>query len=136
MEFAPVENDAARLKIASGISAGRYYDTSSGLDGAEMFVPVVAFLDRDRQLIEVTSARPPTMQSPTEPIFRINVPRGAAFGAIYTNPEALALTGMSTILPASTGAYPIGGVTVITRTSSQQIALLPARVGSIAVSMD
>lgn len=136
VEFSPIESDTARLRVASGLSVGRYHDTNSRMDGAEIFVPVAAFLDRDRQLIEITGARAPALQSPTESVFHIDVPRGASFAAIYTNPEALALTGMSATIPASTGAYPIGGVTVVTRTSAQQIALLPARVGSISASID
>lgn len=136
VEFSPVESDTARLRVASGLSVGRYYDTNSRMDGAEIFVPVVAFLDRDRQLIEITRAQAPSLQSPAESVFHIDAPRGAAFAAIYTNPEALALTGMSAFIPSGTGAYPMGGATFVTRTSAQQIALLPGRVGSISVSME
>ncbi len=136
LAFSPVVSDTARLKVVSSLSPRRYKDAVTGLDGPEMFVPVVAFLDGNRQLLEVSTPRPPNVESPTEPVFHVNVPRGAAFAAIHTTPDALALTGITALFPGGNGVLIVRGVAITSYVPPHRIALLPARVGGISVSME
>ncbi|MBL8310492.1 MAG: hypothetical protein JNL19_08740 [Burkholderiales bacterium] len=134
--FEPLTHDRGHLKVSTQVSARRYVDSATGRMGGEIFVPVVAFLDAKRELIEVSPVQVPKPETPNEATLRFRAPRDAAFAAIFTNAEALAIKDMTVLIPAATTAIPIGSTMIAVRTPAQLISLLPGRVGTLSISLE
>ena len=102
----------------------------------ELFVPVVTFLDRNRERIASEAATPNTQTGRYELTASMTIPSGTQYLVLHSSAETINAPSRLGIVPATTSAFPIGPGTMVARSPVSKIVLLPSFTGTVSLSLE
>lgn len=131
-------NDGRRLRIVSAPTALGYREQKTDTFVREVFVPVITFLDVNRNRLGTVADQSTTTPSAVGALSIFPIPKSASFAVIHTSEAVLNRPKTMVFAPGSTVAFPspFGSGALVIRSQSSQVGFLPSHSGTITVSIE